>query len=182
MTNRWTLRLSCHDLLLPPLKCMNSCFKWHFRTAAAQPDCGWQGSAVTEDNVAWSSSYFDRILKISAPSVKLLLYKFCQVWSPQRNICQIESSSAECHLKLRERRNFRTQVWNLFNFFEIMYIISISHHIIPYIISPKLNDIFNSTIKVELYFQLFPVMCSKKFEVIAIFTTEYIDGKTNSSE
>ena len=55
-------------------------------------------------------------------------------------------------------RNFGTQFWNQFNFFGIMYIISISHHIISYIISPKLSDFFNSAMKVELYFQLFPLM------------------------
>ena len=54
-----------------------------------------------------------------------------------------------------------------FSFFRIFYgkklygklfSVPVNCSLTSYIISPKLKDFFNSTMKVELYFQLFPLM------------------------
>ena len=95
--------------------------------------------------------------------------------------------TARSTTKVWVRRNFGTQFWNQFNFFGIMYIISISHHIVSYIISPKLNDFFNSTMKVELYFQLFPLMYAQDtvdrqpYAVCCIGRSSQLIGAVSSS-
>ena len=110
-----------------------------------------------EKNVAWRSSYFDRILKFLAPSVKLVLYKFCRMWLLRRNVCEIESRRREYHQSLSVTKFQDLGLESFQLFLNYVHNFNFTPHNFLHN-SPKLNDFFNSTMKVELYFQLFPLM------------------------
>ena len=79
MTRRQHADLQRHDLLPLSPNVMNRRSRIYLQNAAAQPDCGFQGAAMTEKNVARIRHYSNTIPKVSARSMKLLLCKFCLV-------------------------------------------------------------------------------------------------------